>query len=840
MVVVIFYKREVRFQRGTPHPSVETDCTGNVGHVIGPDSAAIGAFEALDSYKDSADQIIECETAIKDADYAAASQFVDDDLQDNWLKAPNTCLNDAYVDDMDGNYVARLGADFETDLVQYDSSGSITNAEGGHVVILQRIGNTFSNGTVTVTFDMLPPTEWWYYTGQSPTSLDGSTSGRTKNRICILGLGNEDLYAPANATAYSTNLLFTVGASYFWKKDISWGRYVYINDGDGERRADETFVKGHWLRYVVTVDLDESKWGFSCYDMGTAAPALDAATPAKAVYSASDLAFRSTDKEKTVSTLAFGGYAVRAGDSAARFDNVRVVHNGVECYVNDFNTRRSRNLAASSTAANYAAEMVAFDSLTYPATNNLLASDMATPGFDGWKRRHTTTAALDRSEGYVKFVLSSSDIKYAIAAHPIGMNVTSGKLTFRGDIRSPSSWWGTGSVGKWAYYILGADTMYTATKPTPSSNGHYVRVGLTQDAVFYRNSEGNNVPTPLDSFELKKWYRIVITVDLDAGTYGYKVYYQGSSTGIDAEDGTPVASADNLTGMNKITSISCFGIATYGATDAYYDNIKIWYTPSGSEQEELVYSNSFSLRRIYRHEESVVGTLKSEPTGMDGWTRLGASAKEVRLASDGNAALVFGNGDETYATAVHDLGGLYKNGAMLAQADICAPTAWQSAGGCANIWFGGDQYHEGNLNGGAYNYEKMAAFGFGITNTTFAAFRGDRAGGGAWETSGTAAAGHWYRFVAASENKASNVSVYDMGTEQPTLATATPATPVATFSDLPFRSSASRVSCVGVSAMGVKNPTAWSHLLQGGTDSRLKVDNIKFSHIPSGTTIVIQ
>jgi len=134
----------------------------------------------------------------------------------------------------------------------------------------------------------------------------------------------------------------------------------------------------------------------------------------------------------------------------------------------------------------------------------------------------------------------------------------------------------------------------------------------------------------------------------------------------------------------------------------------------------------------------------------------------------------------------------------------------------------------------------MAAFGFGITNTTFAAFRGDRAGGGAWETSGTAAAGHWYRFVAASENKASNVSVYDMGTEQPTLVTATPATPVATFSDLPFRSSASRVSCVGVSAMGVKNPTAWSHLLQGGTDSRLKVDNIKFSHIPSGTTIVIQ
>lgn len=780
------------------------------------------------------------------ADYAAASQFVGDDLQDNWIKAPNTSSNDAYVDDLNGNYVARLGADFETDLVQYDSSGSITNAEGGHVVILQRIGNTFSNGTVTVTFDMLPPTEWWYYTGQSPTSLDGDTSGRTKNRNCILGLGNEDLYAPANATAYATNLLFTVGASYFWKKDISWGRYVYIYDGDGERRADETFVKGHWLRYVVTVDLDESKWGFSCYDMGTTAPALDAATPAVAVYSASNLKFRSTDKEKVVSTIAFGGYAVRAGDSAARFDNVRVAHNGVECYVNDFNTRRSRNLAVSSATAEYAAERSVFDSLTYPATNNLLygtagTTDILTPGFDGWKRRNGTAKAaaeLDNSSNYIKFELKSGTYNFGVAAHPIGMKATSGKFVFRGDIRSPSSWWGT--LGQFAFYSLGADKMYDATTATGSGNGQYARVGLTEGGVFYRNSEGTDIVTQLDSFELSKWYRIVITVDLDAGTYGYKVYYQGSSTGIEAEDGTLVASAANLTGMNDATSISCFGIATYGGTNAYYDNIKIWYAPSGSEQEELVYSNSFSLRRIYRHEESMVGTLKSEPTGMDGWTRLGASAKEVRFASDGNAALVFGNGDETYATAVHDLGGLYKNGAMLAQADICAPTAWQSVGGCANVWFGGDQYHEGNLNGGAYNYEKMAAFGFGITNTTFAAFRGDRAGGGAWETSGTATPGHWYRFVVTSENRESDVSVYDMGTEQPTLETATPATPVATFSGLPFRSSHSSVSCVGVSAMGVKNPEAWSHLLQGGTDSRLMVDNIKFSHVPSGTTISIR
>ena len=137
----------------------------------------------------------------------------------------------------------------------------------------------------------------------------------------------------------------------------------------------------------------------------------------------------------------------------------------------------------------------------------------------------------------------------------------------------------------------------------------------------------------------------------------------------------------------------------------------------------------------------------------------------------------------------------------------------------------------------------MAAFGFGITNTTFAAFHGDRAGDGAWETSGTATAGHWYRFVASAKSRTTDVSVYDMGTEQPTLATAAPKTPVATFSGLPFRvvtDAFGGISCVGVSAMGVKNPTVWSHLLPGGTESRLKIDNIRVTFRDAGTIIILR
>ena len=350
-----------------------------------------------------------------------------------------------------------------------------------------------------------------------------------------------------------------------------------------------------------------------------------------------------------------------------------------------------------------------------------------------------------------------------------------------------------------------------------------------------------------------RWYRVVITVDLDHGTYEYAVYDQGTSgtIGGDSADGTLVESRSGLVGNAAVNHISCYGVAEYGALNSKFDNIKVWYAPSGSSEEELVYSNFFNTRKIFHHESSMnVGSIKSNPTGMDGWTRLGTSSGPFLisnagepLVNEGTQSLMFGDGDETYATAVHDLGGVYKGGTMTAQADICAPTSWQAAGGCANIWFGNDQYHEGNLNRGAYNYEKMAAFGFGITNATFAAFRGDRLGGGEWEMSGAATAGRWYRFAVTAKGKMSDVSVYDMGAVQPTLATETPATPVATFSALPFRIAAGMptgISCVGVSVMGVKNPTAWSHLLPGGTDVRLKVDNIRVTFSPDGLVILIR
>ncbi len=70
-----------------------------------------------------------------------------------------------------------------------------------------------------------------------------------------------------------------------------------------------------------------------------------------------------------------------------------------------------------------------------------------------------------------------------------------------------------------------------------------------------------------------------------------------------------------------------------------------------------------------------------------------------------------------------------------------------------------------------------------------------------------------------------DVAVYDMGAAQPTLASATPETPVATFAGLPFRSAKrdlGGVSCVSVCG----NQTVWST-----ADDSLQplVDNIRVS-----------
>ena len=156
---------------------------------------------------------------LANTNWVSGKQFDDGDLQDNWIKAQNTCRSNAYVDDDSGNYMARLGDDSTRE-------GTSGNYTGGHVIIRQRIGNTFTNGIVRVAFDILPPSSWWYYSGHAG---DGNYS-----RCARLHLGNENAYT---ASPTSTNTLLRLGACYY-----SGARRVYQLDGNGVAYSEETIT----------------------------------------------------------------------------------------------------------------------------------------------------------------------------------------------------------------------------------------------------------------------------------------------------------------------------------------------------------------------------------------------------------------------------------------------------------------------------------------------------------------------------------------------------------------------------------------------------------------------
>ena len=173
---------------------------------------------------------------------------------------------------------------------------------------------------------------------------------------------------------------------------------------------------------------------------------------------------------------------------------------------------------------------------------------------------------------------------------------------------------------------------------------------------------------------------------------------------------------------------------------------------------------------------------------------------------------------------------------MTAQFDMCAPLSWLdlTSDGKSAVWLGGDTFHEGSMNSESCLRWAICGTGFNnIGHTAFAVWSGDGDGDGAWQTVGTATAGHWYRFVmtAALTGGTSDVTIYDMGTDHPTLATPTPVNAVATFSAVPFRRPAAAragVSSLGIQARGVTNGS----ILRG--DARVLIDNLRVSHTPRG------
>lgn len=769
-------------------------------------------------------------------------------IQDWWIKSQqaNNTGNARVYDDF-GNHAAVLG-----------------DTDAQHVsfcMVKQRLGQTFASGVVTVQFDFRPPASWGAYPG---------------NRRATLSFGDEGFYSPdvAQAKVYdhtvgSVGVVLVTGS----------GRRAYWNadkDNANTSPSDKAVTQGAWCRAVATIDLEARTWGFSLYEMG-AHPAFDAPTPATAVESQSNLPF-ADDAVTSISSIALGGFGVcwsgaayadgTAPTHVAAFDNIRVWHNGEECYENDFSSSRRRSLGGTLSHA-YVADCLVTNrvgSEVYVKQENLVparensGNSVQTPGIDGWRRTGNTGGADNayvRDEiisgvtyTYLRFNSTGGGNQFAFLAHPFGSTVSSGKLSLSVDARIPTSW--SSSAVLWV--TLGNDDYYNAS-PGTANNHRWSAVGIrgTANTPTFVTPSGALNPSPTAAISSGHWYRIVVEADLDAGTTIYKLYEQGTAypTG-SAADGTLIYTSPAIAKINEIRLISSFSLGAYYCP-VYFDNVKVWHTASGSSEETLLYENDFSNRTYYhqdRHIGKLAGTILLNPAGQDGWSRLNTSAQDVFVADGPNPALSFArNATEVYA--VHDLGQNVKTGILTAQADIRPPKGWLDVNGGVYVRLGGDAHATGSLRADDTNFLKNIAEGFGFkrttggksggvyTNSTIVAYRGDLAGGGAFEASSAQVdPTHWYRFVATADmpKSAYDVAVYDMGAAQPTLASATPETPVATFAGLPFRRAKRNlggVSCVSVCG----NQTVWST-----ADDSLQplVDNIRVSSKELAFVLVVR
>ena len=797
---------------------------------------------------------------LANTNYAEPFAFTDSiqRMQDYWIKdhvyssVPNASIANASIYSDNGNNMAVLG--------------NGPNVKAAAVIVKQRIGNVFTNGIVTVQFDFVPPNanSWASYTAS--------------DRRVFLSVGDEDYYSPESDrsfvfdhTAANVGIIFSGGRKVFYRSQSAV-------------TTDKGVTASAWHRAIVDIDLDARTCGFSMYELGMDHPSLDTATPATPIYTTNNIAFND-DAVKSISSIGLCAYGVvwnsegkesEYPDRSARFDNIRIAHDGDECYLNSFTERKSRSLAAGTTSTTYEVDCAVTNTVSYelypvPKANpgiSLVPAKVANNsavepvGVDGWRRVIQGTTADDKfgDVQLYKNDYTGNDPALRLAkntetgvACPIGSTISNGIVRLVADMRMPSSGESTSRI----WVSLGSDTLYNGYKDQCKA-GRIVHAGIgmtdtTHGHPRYIKTDGSSF-TGNDIIKTSTWYRIELKVNLDTDKFDYTLYEQGANRpGIDAANGTEVFSSTNIPRMNGGNTITTFALWSIKAI-AYFDSIRIWHTPSGATEEALLYRNSFQNRIVCPHGKkmgTVAGTTRSNPEGQDHWKAISAGTKCANVMDGEDPALSFSGGST--GCAVHELGQTINTGTLVAQVDMRPPCGWRSNDGSIYLRLGDDMHYEGGIVSNL-NYLNWVAAGFGFknlgnaqdanmanayTNVTFVAMQGNGTGGGSMVSSGFVAdPSHWYRFVAKAQMRASkyDVALYDMGTEHPTLATATPAVPVATISDLPFRyvnDTLGGVSCVSVSTTN----TYWTEL-----DTRLNpyVDNILVTSKPAGVTIIVR
>ena len=325
-----------------------------------------------------------------------------DRTQDGWAKTHGNYDSNQLV-----NFYVRM-PDAATNPFASFSNGSNRWGDQYETMAVQSLNNAFSSGRLRFSVDLKGPEK------MSTKYDDGYF--RFKALFQSLTSPSAEKYAPyalalgmdgGNAGSYG--VLQTVGSDGKWDSPTTSGRQL-VAAGKVDR--------AHWYRFVATLNLDESTYTCSVYDMGTTQPSLSTPTPdASDGYVTGSLYRRVADNGPIcgfgLHTKYMTAYSATSKDDStlnyatcANADNIRVWWKptgsptgfGDEdlVYENDFATRRYRMLqgTTSSTETASALAFPASDSFSYGATaTNQVGQEAArnivqskgTVGCDGWK-----------------------------------------------------------------------------------------------------------------------------------------------------------------------------------------------------------------------------------------------------------------------------------------------------------------------------------------------------------------------------------------------------------------------------------------------------------------------
>lgn len=738
-------------------------------------------------------------------------------------------------------------------------SGALNSQEYFRGRYLTPIGNSFTNGVLYVQVDIRAPTSW----------IRGKPSGSSSSvhpMIRVFPAFRSTMNNPDQASD-TTGYIGIFGLNGSGDKDgtiVNVVHFVGYGNNDESESLHGTgggigATNRHWYRFCARFDLRYGVFKVWSKDMGVSLPAIDDPTVPtdsdNAFYSYQQKFYRPISPENPIEGLGFQMGGISSGnpvdvEKTASFANIRLSWcpdgNDAEkqvFYTNDAVTRRVRRITPEATVCSYGAPSAAVVPSVFagyeaqPKANirekHLLTygsnGDENKPqpvGVDGWRRQNkggsaiVSVAASDEAGG--KMMRISSLVDYGIftfAMQPLGEPITSGKVRVSVDGRTPDKWYWN---NRYLSFQVGSTALYGA-----NHNGYVAQViaqsQFTSDSdsgtpYLTMKSNGANSKVGVNG-KFSTWYRIVTTIDMDAKTYGVKVYELGATS----RAASFVPTADQLLYETSGVAFANTGLADVGtlmlgaygvgykdkaswASSALFDNIQVW-KDADTANEKLVYYNDFDKRVRYNSSEGddyATAWDRATPE-QDGWkavpldgtgatiVRTGAANPCLKIAASGQApAMIQEFGTDLKA----------EDGKFVMRADLRPPECWEGASfaqGVAAVAFGGSQFVQGNT--GAYDpFLDHAAFTFGFDTgggsynivdciTTVRPFA--TGADGRQPLSFAVDATHWYRFVAKADVNARtyDLKVYDMGTTQPE-ATTPNGTAVVTLKGLAFAASA--------------------------------------------------